>query len=49
MLGAFLILTGLNMVVKREEEIHPEPNPVVRWFKRVISVISKNQFPISIS
>jgi tellurite resistance protein TerC len=26
--GAFLILTGIKMVVKREEEIHPER---IRW------------------
>ncbi len=36
--GAFLILTGLKMIFKKEEEIHPENNPVVRWFKRFIPV-----------
>ncbi len=36
--GVFLILTGLKMVLKREEEIHPERNPVVRWFKRLVPV-----------
>jgi tellurite resistance protein TerC len=36
--GAFLILTGIKMIVKKEEEIHPENNPVVRWFKRFIPV-----------
>jgi tellurite resistance protein TerC len=36
--GAFLILTGVKMIVKREEEIHPERNPVVRWFKRLMPV-----------
>lgn len=36
--GAFLILTGIKMIVKREEEIHPERNPVVRWFKKLIPV-----------
>ena len=36
--GAFLILTGVKMVWKREEEIHPERNPVVRWFKRLMPV-----------
>jgi tellurite resistance protein TerC len=36
--GAFLILTGIKMVVKREEEIHPELNPVVRWFKKLMPV-----------
>jgi tellurite resistance protein TerC len=36
--GAFLILTGIKMIVKREEEIHPERNPIVRWFKRLMPV-----------
>jgi tellurite resistance protein TerC len=36
--GAFLILTGLKMIFKKEEEIHPERNPVVRWFKRLMPV-----------
>lgn len=39
--GAFLILTGIKMVVKREEEIHPERNPVVRWFKRLMPVTAE--------
>ncbi|MGZ8919719.1 MAG: TerC family protein [Limisphaerales bacterium] len=38
--GAFLILTGIKMIVKRSEEIHPERNPVVRWFKRMMPVTS---------
>ena len=36
--GAFLILTGIKMILKREEEIHPERNPVVRWFKKLMPV-----------
>ncbi len=32
--GGFLILTGIKMIVKRGEEIHPEHNPVVRLFRR---------------
>lgn len=36
--GAFLIITGIKMVVKKEEEIHPEDNPVVRWFKKFMKV-----------
>ena len=38
--GAFLILTGLKMIFKKEEEMHPERNPVVRWFKRLMPVTS---------
>ena len=34
--GAFLVVTGVKMVLKRDEEIHPERNPVVRWFKRYV-------------
>ena len=36
--GAFLILTGIRMVTKQEEQIHPERNPVVRWFKKLVPV-----------
>jgi len=36
--GGFLILTGIKMIVKREEEIHPERNPVVKWFKKMMPV-----------
>jgi tellurite resistance protein TerC len=36
--GAFLILTGVKMVLKREESMDPGSNPVVRWLKRFIAV-----------
>ena len=36
--GGFLILTGVKMTLKREETIHPERNPVVRAFKKVMPV-----------
>ena len=36
--GVFLILTGIKMIVKNDEEIHPERNPVVRLFKRLMPV-----------
>ena len=36
--GAFLILTGIKMIVKNETEIHPEKNPLVRLFKRFMPV-----------
>jgi tellurite resistance protein TerC len=36
--GAFLIVTGIKMIVKNEEEIHPERNPLVRWFKKFMAV-----------
>ncbi|RFC42411.1 MAG: tellurite resistance protein TerC [Verrucomicrobia bacterium] len=36
--GAFLILTGIKMIVKREDAIDPSRNPVVRWFNRLMPV-----------
>jgi tellurite resistance protein TerC len=38
--GAFLVVTGIRMLVNREEELHPERNPIVRWFKRLMPVTS---------
>lgn len=38
--GGFLILTGIKMLVKKDEELHPERNPVVRIFKRWMPVTS---------
>jgi tellurite resistance protein TerC len=39
--GAFLILTGIKLVVKRDETLHPERNPIVRWFKRLMPVTTE--------
>lgn len=39
--GVFLIATGIKMMVKRETEIHPERNPVVRLFRRFVPVTSE--------
>lgn len=36
--GAFLILTGLRMALHRDEEIHPEKNPLLRLVRRLIPV-----------
>jgi len=36
--GAFLIFTGIKMLLKSDEEIHPERNPLVRLFKRLMPV-----------
>jgi tellurite resistance protein TerC len=34
--GAFLVFTGVKMARHRDEEIHPERNPALRLFKRVV-------------
>lgn len=36
--GAFLILTGIRMAIERNEEAHPEKNPVVKLLRRVMPV-----------
>ena len=36
--GAFLIFTGVRMALHRNEEIHPDRNPLVRLVRRVMPV-----------
>ena len=36
--GAFLIFTGIRMALHRNEEMHPEQNPLVKWLRRVMPV-----------
>ena len=36
--GAFLIVTSVKMALKKEREIHPERNPVLRLFRRFVPV-----------
>jgi len=39
--GAFLVYTGIKMAVRREGEIHPERNPVLRLFRRFFPVTNE--------
>jgi len=36
--GAFLIFTGIRMATHKDEELHPERNPVVKFFRRFMPV-----------
>lgn len=36
--GAFLIFTGIKMLVMKEKEEHPEDNPVVRWIRKIFPI-----------
>jgi tellurite resistance protein TerC len=36
--GAFLIFTGIRMAFRRIEQIQPERNPIVRWFRKCVPV-----------
>lgn len=38
--AAFLIITAIKMLVSNDEEVHPENNPVVRWFKKAVPTTS---------
>jgi tellurite resistance protein TerC len=37
-MGAFLIVTGIRMAMQKDEEIHPERNPVLRLVRRFVPV-----------
>jgi tellurite resistance protein TerC len=39
--GAFLVLTGIRMALHRDEEMHPEKNPVLGLFRRVVPMTSR--------
>jgi tellurite resistance protein TerC len=32
--GAFLVYTGVKLAVQDETDIHPETNPILKWFRR---------------
>ncbi|MFP5284766.1 MAG: TerC family protein [Thermoanaerobaculia bacterium] len=36
--GAFLVFTGIRMAMHRDEEIHPEHNPVLKLVRRLVPV-----------
>ena len=38
--GAFLVLTGIRMAMHRDEEVHPERNPVLTLFRRIVPMTS---------
>jgi tellurite resistance protein TerC len=38
--GGFLIFTGIKMAFHRDEEIHPDDNPLVKFFRRFMPVAS---------
>jgi tellurite resistance protein TerC len=38
--GAFLVITGVRMAMHRDEEVHPERNPVLKLFRRVVPMTS---------
>ncbi|MFN8387424.1 MAG: TerC family protein [Anaerolineales bacterium] len=41
--GAFLVFTGIRMALHRDEEMHPERNPLVKLLRRIMPVTKKYQ------
>jgi tellurite resistance protein TerC len=37
--GAFLVFTGIKLLSQRSGEIHPERNPVLRLFRRIVPAV----------
>src|SRR3989338_413229 len=44
--GAFLIFTGVHVAFQRDQEIHPERNPVVRLVRRMFPMTKRSHGPI---
>ena len=43
--GAFLIFTGVKLLLQRGSEMHPESNPLFRQFKRLIPSVGEYRGP----
>jgi tellurite resistance protein TerC len=39
--GAFLVVTGFKLLLRKDEEIHPERNPLFRLFRRLVPAVSE--------
>jgi tellurite resistance protein TerC len=39
--GVLLVVAGVRMLVHREEEVHPDQNPIVKLFRRMMPVTKK--------
>jgi tellurite resistance protein TerC len=36
--GGLLAITGIKLLLQRNEELHPERNPLIRWFQRTFPI-----------
>jgi tellurite resistance protein TerC len=36
--GAFLVVTAIKLLLQKDEGVHPEHNPVLRWLRRAIPI-----------
>ncbi|HWB77169.1 MAG TPA: TerC family protein [Nannocystaceae bacterium] len=37
--GAFLVFTGIKLLLQKDAEVHPERNPVLRLFRRLVPAV----------
>lgn len=40
--GSILAITGIRLLIQRDQESHPENTPLVRWLKRILPVTYEN-------
>jgi len=40
--GGFLVFTGIKMLFQKEQEVHPEKNPIVKFFRKFLPVTTEN-------
>jgi tellurite resistance protein TerC len=43
--GAFLVFTGIKMLLKEETDVHPEANPVIRLLRRLMPLWERDEGP----
>jgi tellurite resistance protein TerC len=43
--GGVLAVTGVKLLLQKEQELHPEQNPLVRWFQKVFPVTADFRGP----
>src|SRR3954454_18552110 len=43
--GGFLVLTGIRMLFQKEQSVHPERNPVLRVFRRLVPSVPEYHGP----
>jgi len=41
--GAFLIFTGIKMVLAKDKEIEPEKNPLLKFFRRIVPITETHE------
>jgi len=39
--GAFLVFTGIKLALEKDKEVHPENNPVLKLFRKLVPVTEK--------